>query len=73
MSTWQNMPVGATTLLDYDFNKSTLSTFGLFDVYGSTISGSDGTAGVSPSSVVITRILAGATSGGAAITWSPRP
>lgn len=70
MSTWPNMPVGAQVLLDYDFNKSTMLASNVFDAYNSTISGTDGTAIVSPSSVVITRIVAGAVTGGAEIHWT---
>lgn len=70
MSTWPNMPVGATVLLDYDFNTTTLASAGILDVYGSTIAGSDGTAPVSPSSTVISRIPASSPSGGSQMNWS---
>ena len=69
MSTWPNTPAGATVLLDTDLNKSTLANVGILDVYSSSIAGSDGTAPVSPSSTIISRIYAGNLYGGMQLNW----
>lgn len=64
MSTWPNMPVGMSAVTDYDCTRSTMGAAGIFDAYNSSFSGSDGTAPVSPSSTIFSRINAGNTSGG---------
>lgn len=69
MSTWPNTPVGATVLLDADLNKSTLASVGIFDIYNTSIAGSDATAPVSPSSTIISRMYAGNNYGGMQLNW----
>lgn len=70
MSTWANTPSGLAVVLDYDMNKSTLSSAGLWDVYGSSIAATDGTAPVSPNSVLKSRIEIGATTGGMQLNYA---
>ena len=69
MSTWANTPVGANTILDYDFNKSTLASVGILDAYNSSIAATDATAPVSPSSVLKSRIEAGSNTGGMQLNY----
>jgi hypothetical protein len=69
MSTWANTPVGANTLLDYDFNKSTLASVGILDAYNSSIAATDATAPISPSSVLKSRIEAGSHTGGMQLNY----
>ncbi len=69
MSTWANKPVAANSVLDYDMNKSTLASVGVLDAYGSSISATDGTAPVSPNSVLKSRIEAGSNSGGMQLNY----
>jgi len=66
MSTWPNMPVGATVLFD-----GTLSSkSGLLDVYGSWISATDASEPVSPPSCYKSVIYAGNSSGGSQVEYA---
>ena len=69
MSTWANKPATANAILDYDFDKTTLSTNGILDAYGSSIAATDGTAPVSPSSCIKSRIEAGSNTGGMQLNY----
>ena len=69
MSTWANKPANTNVILDYDFNKTTLASVGIFDAYGSSIATTDGTAPVSPSSCIKSRIEAGSNTGGMQLNY----
>ena len=69
MSTWANKPANTNVILDYDFNKTTLASVGIFDAYGSSIAATDGTAPVSPSSCIKSRIEAGSNAGGMQLNY----
>jgi len=63
LAQWTNKPSGFTTVLECPFSTSPTNC-GIWDIYNSAIVSSDGAAPVSPSGVVIGRMLSTAVNGG---------
>jgi len=65
---WTNEPSGMTALLDCPFSGEP-SSCGILDAYNSSFATTDGTAPVSPTGVIRSRIEAGSNTGGMQLNW----